>query len=128
MLQRKQFVKKTKKGNVLKVGKYCQLRSMILAIAILKDAYRLLQDAVDCLYNAGVRCTLFFKSAQSSTVEPGNDACNSVDQIVREHYLRDDIQSGTPLDPKCPQDSQKLSKDARHYLVVDTNIALQQVS
>ena len=48
-------------------------------------------------------------------------------QVVREHYLRDDIQSGTPLDPSCPKDAHKLSKDAPHYLVVDTNIALQQV-
>jgi hypothetical protein len=48
-------------------------------------------------------------------------------QVVREHYLRDDIQSGTPLDPACPADSHKLSASAQHYLVIDTNIALQQV-
>ena len=49
-------------------------------------------------------------------------------QVVREHYLRDDIHSGTPLDPSCPAESHKLSKSAVHYLVIDTNIALQQVS
>ena len=33
-------------------------------------------------------------------------------KVVREHYLRDDIWSGSPL---------------AHYLIVDTNIVLQQV-
>lgn len=49
-------------------------------------------------------------------------------QVVREHYLRDDISSGSPLDPECDAESAKLSADAKQYLVVDTNVALQQVS
>ncbi|KAK9797008.1 hypothetical protein WJX73_004308 [Symbiochloris irregularis] len=65
MLQRKQFVKKTKKGGVVKV--------------------------------------------------------------VREHYLRDDISSGTPLDPESDPAVNKLSRDASHYLVADTNVALHQL-
>ncbi len=48
-------------------------------------------------------------------------------KVVREHYLRDDIYSGSPLDPECDQDAVKLSPSAPHYLVVDTNIVLQQV-
>ena len=48
-------------------------------------------------------------------------------QVVREHYLRDDIQSGSPLDPRCDPEAAKLAADAPHYLVVDTNIVLQQV-
>lgn len=48
-------------------------------------------------------------------------------KVVREHYLRDDIWSGSPLDPECDQDAVKLSGTASHYLVVDTNIVLQQV-
>lgn len=48
-------------------------------------------------------------------------------QIVREHYLRDDIYSGTPLDPECDAASHKLSPSAPHYLLIDTNIALHQV-
>lgn len=48
-------------------------------------------------------------------------------QVVREHYLRDDIYSGTPLDPDCPSTSYLLAPDARHYLIVDTNVVLQQV-
>lgn len=48
-------------------------------------------------------------------------------QVVREHYLRDDIYSGTPLDPECPSTSYLLADDARHYLIVDTNVVLQQV-
>ena len=48
-------------------------------------------------------------------------------KVVREHYLRDDIASGSPLDPDCDAAAAKLSATARHYLVVDTNIVLQQV-
>ena len=48
-------------------------------------------------------------------------------KVVREHYLRDDISSGSPLDPDCDAAAVKLSATARHYLVVDTNIVLQQV-
>lgn len=46
---------------------------------------------------------------------------------MREHYLRDDIRSGTPLDPECPAEAHVLSPDADYYLVVDTNVALHQV-
>ncbi|DBA70092.1 TPA: hypothetical protein ACH3X2_012255 [Trebouxia sp. C0005] len=48
-------------------------------------------------------------------------------KVVREHYLRDDIYSGSPLDPECDQDAVKLSASAPHYLIVDTNIVLQQM-
>ena len=48
-------------------------------------------------------------------------------QVVREHYLRDDIYSGSPLDPECPPEACKLSGEAPHYLLVDTNVALHQV-
>lgn len=47
--------------------------------------------------------------------------------MVREHYLRDDVYSGSPLDPECDPASHKLSADAPHYLVIDTNIALHQM-
>lgn len=50
-----------------------------------------------------------------------------VRKVVREHYLRDDIWSGSPLDPDCDASAAKLSASAKQYLVVDTNIALQQV-
>lgn len=48
-------------------------------------------------------------------------------KVVREHYLRDDIYSGSPLDPECDQSAAKLSASAPHYVIVDTNIVLQQV-
>ena len=48
-------------------------------------------------------------------------------KVVREHYLRDDIWSGSPLDAECDQDAVKLSASPAHYLTVDTNIVLQQV-
>lgn len=48
-------------------------------------------------------------------------------KVVREHYLRDDIWSGSPLDPDCDPSAHKLAADADHYLIVDTNVALQQV-
>ena len=47
--------------------------------------------------------------------------------MVREHYLRDDIWSGSPLDPESDPAANKLSADPREYLVVDTNVVLQQV-
>ena len=56
----------------------------------------------------------------------GRDDENCV-QVVREHYLRDDIYSGSPLDPESSPSVNKLSLDASHYIVVDTNVALQQV-
>jgi exosome complex exonuclease DIS3/RRP44 len=49
-------------------------------------------------------------------------------QVVREHYLRDDIYSGSPLDPECPPEAAKLSGEAPHYLLIDTNVALHQVA
>eukprot|EP00887_Chlorella_sp_A99_P004969 scaffold4.g4969.t1 len=48
-------------------------------------------------------------------------------KVVREHYLRDDIWSGTSLDPQCDPSAHKLSPDAAAYLVIDTNIALHQM-
>ena len=48
-------------------------------------------------------------------------------KVVREHYLRDDIFSGTELDPSCDPESHKLSPAAKHYLLIDTNVALHQV-
>lgn len=51
----------------------------------------------------------------------------TVTQVVREHYLREDIYSGTPLDPECDASAYKLSPDAARYLVLDTNVALHQV-
>ena len=48
-------------------------------------------------------------------------------QVQREHYLRDDISSGTPLDPASDPATNKLSAQAKHYLLVDTNVALSQV-
>ena len=48
-------------------------------------------------------------------------------QVVREHYLRDDIYSGSPLDPDCDPSAYKLGSDSKHYLVVDANVALHQM-
>lgn len=41
--------------------------------------------------------------------------------------MRDDIYSGSPLDPDCPPEHYKLSADAKSYIVIDTNIVLHQV-
>lgn len=48
-------------------------------------------------------------------------------KVVREHYLRDDIYSGSPLDPECIASAVKLSDSASHYLLIDTNVALHQM-
>eukprot|EP00955_Chlamydomonas_euryale_P106165 365686-Chlamydomonas_euryale.AAC.3 len=48
-------------------------------------------------------------------------------QVVREHYLRDDIYSGSPLDLECPPESHKLGAASERYLLIDTNVALHQI-
>ncbi|KAK9849652.1 hypothetical protein WJX84_007532, partial [Apatococcus fuscideae] len=48
-------------------------------------------------------------------------------KVVNQHYLRDDIYSGSSLDPDCDAEAYKLSADAAHYLVIDTNLALHQM-
>lgn len=48
-------------------------------------------------------------------------------KVVREHYLRDDIYSGSELDPECPEGSRVLSGSAQCYAVVDTNVVLHQI-
>ena len=47
--------------------------------------------------------------------------------VVKEHYLRDDIHSGTPLDPNCPPESQKLSAKAPHYIAVFSFKSLEKL-
>ena len=92
MLQNKSFVRKTKKGGVVKV-----------------------EPAHHCFL--------------SQTAVPPITKLTKVSkvQVVNQHYLRDDIYSGSPLDPDCIAEAYKLSADAAHYLVIDTNLALHQV-
>eukprot|EP00873_Tetraselmis_striata_P021480 jgi/Tetstr1/441744/TSEL_029965.t1 len=51
----------------------------------------------------------------------------AVVKVVREHYLRDDISCGSFACGKCDQDSAKMAEGAKTYLVIDTNVALQQI-
>ena len=53
----------------------------------------------------------------------------AVVKVVREHYLRDDIPTGSSLDPDCPPDQARLGAgdDTLHYLIIDTNVALHQL-
>ena len=60
-------------------------------------------------------------------ISNGAQLAISMSQVVREHYLRDDIWSGSPLDPECDPSAVKLAPDAQHYLAVDTNVVLSQV-
>ena len=62
--------------------------------------------------------------SEAATVTDVEQSCL---QVSREHYLRDDIWSGTSLDPDSDAAANKLSATAKHYLVVDTNVALSQV-
>jgi len=48
-------------------------------------------------------------------------------KVVREHYLRDDIPCGSFACHTCDEESAKLAEGAKQYLVIDTNIALQQI-
>ena len=89
MLQQKAFVKKTRKGGVVKVRMKKKWWSGL------------------CNHPRFV----------SPTHPPHT-------QVFKEHYLRDDIPSATPLDPACPPSAHVLSATAPRYLVVDTNAAL----
>lgn len=48
-------------------------------------------------------------------------------QVVREHYLRDDIYCGAPFCKVCDVAGSRLSSDASTIIVVDTNVVLHQV-
>lgn len=58
-------------------------------------------------------------------------------QIVREHYLRDDIGCGSKVCKKCKHNDEKPLEENtsvvntgfsdKHYLLVDTNVVLHQV-
>ncbi|MEW5299944.1 MAG: hypothetical protein WDW36_002913 [Sanguina aurantia] len=48
-------------------------------------------------------------------------------KVTREHYLRDDIWSGSPVDAECDPASHKLGAAAKQYLLIDTNVALHQI-
>ena len=49
------------------------------------------------------------------------------DQVVREHYLRDDIPCGALFCSTCDTSRAKLRDSAPNILVVDTNVVLHQV-
>jgi exosome complex exonuclease DIS3/RRP44 len=104
MLHKKSFVKKTKTGNVVKVRGNLIGRPDV--------------GVVDGEKRARVH-------AHTPLPPPNTPAFPSI-QVVREHYLRDDIPSGLPQDPTCPPEDQRLSPTAPLYAVVDTNVALHQ--
>lgn len=128
MLQSRSFVKKTKKGKVLKVGHTKQLahcRRALLAARTDATTSNMRQQTSQAWPHTDACCML----PPPATHQPPADQprCEPWQQVVREHYLRDDIYSGTPLDPECPPEAYKLSGDAPHYLLVDTNVVLHQV-
>lgn len=48
-------------------------------------------------------------------------------QVVREHYLREDIACGSFKCEKCDREVAKLEREAEEYVVIDTNVALQSI-
>ena len=48
-------------------------------------------------------------------------------QVVREHYLRDDIPCGALYCTVCAKESACLSESAANILIVDTNVTLHHV-
>ncbi|THG20453.1 hypothetical protein TEA_027532 [Camellia sinensis var. sinensis] len=48
-------------------------------------------------------------------------------QVVREHYLRDDIYCGAPFCNVCDSKSARLSSSAPTILIFDTNVVLNQI-
>ena len=58
-------------------------------------------------------------------------------KIVREHYLRDDIECSSPICNSCINEDTVLEKENNgisnlcnysHYLILDTNVVLHQVN
>lgn len=49
-------------------------------------------------------------------------------QVVREHYLRDDIYCGAPFCKVCDVAAARLSSTASTIVIVDTNVVLNQVN
>ena len=147
MLQSKSFVKKTKKGKVLKVrDSHRQLHFMArlpMMLASLRH-YPCTAAFLFCAFQViltGPAVSLSATSCHVVTITQGRSACDiwlilpsatpavcAHAQVVREHYLRDDIWSGSPLDPECDPAAAKLAPDAQHYLAVDTNVVLSQAS
>ena len=144
MLQSKSFVKKTKKGKVLKVRDSHRQSARCPVMLVPLHHYHCSAAFLFCAFQV-----ILTRPAESlpATRLPcrgphaGKSACEvwlilpSVTaavyahaQVVREHYLRDDIWSGSPLDPECDPAAAKLAPDAQHYLAVDTNVVLSQAS
>lgn len=48
-------------------------------------------------------------------------------QVVREHYLRDDIYCGASICKACDSSAARLSESASPILILDTNVVLHQV-
>lgn len=93
----KTFIRKTKRGNILKVSVFI---TVVLCVNLIKYSILI--------------------------------------QIVREHYLRDDIGCGSKLCKKCVKyNSEKPLEEnisventsfaSKHYILVDTNVVLHQV-
>ena len=135
MLQSKAFVKKTKKGKVLKVRR----RRMPETGAARSwhgstgrdsgngaDEYAWSERPHRCMLHATAAASRRRRCLPPTARRPAA-LSRWPPQVVREHYLRDDIYSGSPLDPECPPESCKLSGEASHYLLVDTNVVLHQV-
>jgi exosome complex exonuclease DIS3/RRP44 len=114
MLHSKSFVKKTKKGKVMKVS-HAWYRYLGPAISQKPFDHRPHLASIKTRNRS--RCVVF----TLLSIFTGNL------QVVREHYLRDDIYSGSPLDPQCDPSAHKLAPDAAHYLMLDTNVALHQM-
>ena len=51
----------------------------------------------------------------------------NVVKVVKEHYLRDDIYCGLEVCPVCQNDNPILSKEAEHYVILDTNVIVHQI-
>ncbi|KAL6507632.1 Exosome complex exonuclease RRP44 A [Orobanche gracilis] len=51
----------------------------------------------------------------------------NVIKVVREHYLRDDINCGAPFCKVCDVASACLSSSASTIIIIDTNVVLHQI-
>ena len=107
MLTNKVFLRKTKRGNILKV----RISSILITSCEISLTFYLFT-----FFNARLKCF----------------------QIVREHYLRTDLWCGSSLCVICPHEKHDLvlsqdpvSKSALfaepHYLLLDTNVILDQI-
>ncbi|XP_046670667.1 exosome complex exonuclease RRP44 [Homalodisca vitripennis] len=128
MIANKVFLRKTKRGNILKIVREHYLRDDIWCGSQLCEVCK---QENPVLSSDPVSGSTLFPQPHYLLLDTNVVLYNF--QIVREHYLRDDIWCGSQLCEVCKQENPVLSSDPvsgstlfpqPHYLLLDTNVVL----